>query len=135
MMFDRYIREVIKKYGKEDCNYIFETIKDKLSKYDLIVGNLEGPITEKESVSVNSRIDEKRNLFFTFDPAVAKILAENNIKFVNLGNNHILDQGEKGLEQTKKYLDEAGVEYFGVIGENRALIKIMGEEKSWFCKL
>jgi hypothetical protein len=112
MMFDRHIREAVGKYGGGDYNYILEPLKEKLSEYDLVVGNLEGPITENESVSVNTKIGEGKNFVFTFDPVVAKVLFDNNIKLVNLGNNHILNQGTKGIEQTKKYLDEAGVQYF-----------------------
>jgi poly-gamma-glutamate synthesis protein (capsule biosynthesis protein) len=117
MMFDRYIREAIGKYGDGNYDYIFEKIKNKLADYDLVVGNLEGPITDKKSVSVGSKEGESRHMVFTFDPAVAKALFDNNIKLVNLGNNHILNQGEKGVEQTKKYLTDTGVEYFGDTGE------------------
>lgn len=116
MMFDRHIREAVEKYGKGNYSYILESIKEKLSEYDLVVGNLEGPITENKSVSVSTKLGESKNFVFTFDPVVAETLAENNIKLVNLGNNHILNQGEKGLGQTKKYLDEVGVEYFGDTG-------------------
>jgi hypothetical protein len=112
MMFDRHIREAVEKYGGGDYNYILEPLKEKLSEYDLVVGNLEGPITENESTSVNTKIGESKNFVFTFDPVVAKMIAENNIRLVNLGNNHILNQGAKGTDQTKKYLDEAGVQYF-----------------------
>ncbi len=113
MMFDRHIREAVQKYGGGDYSYILEPVKEYLSQFDLVVGNLEGPITNKESVSVNTKMGEGKNFVFTFDPSVAKVLAENNIKMVNLGNNHILNQGKGGVEQTKKYLDEAGVKYFG----------------------
>lgn len=117
MMFDRYIREGVNKYGGGDYDYVFGQIKDKLTEYDLVVGNLEGPITDKSSVSVGTAMDEKKNLDFSFGPAVAKTLADNNIKLVDLGNNHILNQGEDGLAQTKKYLGEAGVQYFGDTGK------------------
>ncbi len=115
MMFDRYIRQATEKHGG-DYNYIFSDIKSDLEQYNLVVGNLEGPITNKQSVSVGTAMDEKRNLVFSFDPAVAGALAENNIGLVSLGNNHILNQGEGGLAETKKYLDEAGVRYFGDTG-------------------
>jgi len=131
MMFDRHIRETVGKYGNGDCNNILEPLKEKLSEYNLVVGNLEGPITDKESVSTNTKMDESKNLIFTFDPAVAKTLFDNNIKLVNLGNNHILNQGEKGVEQTKKFLDEAGVEYFGY-DESLALVKEFGGVKIGF---
>ncbi|MCX6766242.1 MAG: CapA family protein [Candidatus Moranbacteria bacterium] len=117
MMFDRYIREGAGKYGHGDYDYILSQVKDKLAGYDLVVGNLEGPITDKSSVSVGTALDEKKNLDFSFDPAVAKVLAVNNIKLVDLGNNHILNQGEDGVVQTKKYLDVAGVQYFGDLGD------------------
>jgi len=118
MMFDRYIREGVKKYGKGNYDFIFERIKDELAEFDLVVGNLEGPITDNDSVSVGTAMDVKENLKFTFDPALAKALAENNIKLVDLGNNHILNQGDDGVVQTKKNLDEAGVQYFGDTGED-----------------
>lgn len=134
MMFDRHIREAVGKYGGGDYNYILEPIKEKLSEYDLVIGNLEGPITDAKSVSVNTRMDERDNFIFTFDPAVAKTLAENNVRLVNLGNNHILNQSAKGVEQTKKYLNEAGVEYFGDTGndESSALVKDFSEVKVGF---
>lgn len=112
MMFDRHIRNAVSKYGGGEYNYIFEPLKERLAEYDLVVGNLEGPITENESVSVNTEIGEGKNFVFTFDPAVAKTLADNNVRLVSLGNNHILNQGQSGVEQTKKYLKEVGVERF-----------------------
>jgi len=112
MMFDRYIREAVGKYGNGDYNYTLEPVKEKLAEYDLVVGNLEGPITDNESVSVGTAMEEKNNFRFTFDPAVAKTLFDNNIKLVNLGNNHILNQGERGVVETKKYLDSVGVDHF-----------------------
>ncbi|MFA5925930.1 MAG: CapA family protein [Parcubacteria group bacterium] len=131
MMFDRYIREAAGKYGRGDYAYALEPLKNELARYDLVVGNLEGPITKNESVSQDSAMDEKKNLIFTFDPAVANVLSENNIKTVSLGNNHILNQGEAGVEQTKKYLDEAGIKYFGDTGteENESISQTVGGTK------
>ncbi|MCX6762167.1 MAG: CapA family protein [Candidatus Moranbacteria bacterium] len=134
IMLDRYVREAVGKYGKGNYNYVFDQIRDKLAGYDLVVGNLEGPITDKSSVSVGTAMDEKKNLVFSFDPAVAKALASNNIKLVDLGNNHILNQDEDGVAQTKKYLDEAGIQYFGNTGGegNSFLIKNIGGTKIGF---
>lgn len=122
MMFDRYIRQVAQMRGN-DYDYIFSGVKDDLAQYDLVIGNLEGPITDKSSVSIGTAMDEKKNLVFSFDPTVAQTLARNNIKLVSLGNNHILNQGEEGLAETEKYLDGAGVKYFGDTGgENQEFI-------------
>jgi len=134
MMFDRYIREAVKIYGKGDYNHALEPLKEKLSGYDLVVGNLEGPITDKESVSVGTAMDEKKNLVFTFEPATAAALVKNNVKLVDVGNNHILNQGEEGLAETKKYLARAGVGYFGDTGNGgrEFIIRKIGSTKIGF---
>lgn len=122
LMFDRYIREIAEKKGND---FIFEKIAGFLKDNDLVMANLEGPISDSESVSVGTIPGEKRHLSFTFDKSLAGTLAKQNIKLVNVGNNHILNFGENGLEQTKKYLVESGVEYFGDPKnlENNYLIK------------
>ena len=110
LMFDRNIRLAAQKNGND---FIFEEITDFLAGYNLVVANLEGPLTTNKSVSVGSVPGSANNFVFTFDPSWAKTLFNKNIQLVNLGNNHILNFGQKGLELTQEYLKEAGVEYFG----------------------
>lgn len=110
MFFDRYIRQVSDKKGGD---FIFSCIDNFLKDSDLVVGNLEGSITDSSSVSVGTEAGSPENFIFTFPPATAKLLAKNNIKMVNIGNNHIGNFGEWGIASTKKYLNEAGVNYFG----------------------
>ena len=80
----------------------------------MVVANLEGPITDEKSISSGTVPGSKNNYFFTFDKSVAKTLFNHNIRLVGLNNNHILNFGEEGLESTKIYLDQAGIEYFGL---------------------
>jgi len=115
LMFDRYIRQVAEKKGNE---YIFSEVKDILSKEDLVIANLEGPITEFPSKSVNTVPGQGGHLVFTLDKSLASTLKNNNIKLVNLGNNHIGNFGGEGIRQTKNFLDEAGVSYFGYTGDD-----------------
>lgn len=131
MMFDRYIRQVAQKRGND---FIFEGVKNILTGNDLVVANLEGPLTDNASVSVNSQMDEHNNLIFTFPPGFAATLAEKNIKLVNIGNNHILNFGPAGLAKTQQYLQAANVNYFGDTGENerRYWIKEIGDRKIGF---
>lgn len=110
MMFDRYIRQVSQRRG---YNFPFGELTDLLQRNDLVVGNLEGPITDNISLSVNSKVGEKNNYIFTFDPQVSKVLAAQNIKLVNLGNNHILNFADSGVETTKKYLAQEDIDFFG----------------------
>lgn len=110
IMLDRYIRTVAKKSGND---FVFFGIKNVLDEADLVIANLEGPITNNKSVSETSALGSQENYTFTFDPSWAKTLKENNFSLVNIGNNHILNFNEAGVEQTKEFLKKTGVEYFG----------------------
>lgn len=126
MMFDRYIRQVSYNKGGD---YIFScqdsngtSLSDFLKNADLVVGNLEGPITENASVSMFTPPGGDNNYTFTFPTNTASLLARNNIKLVNLGNNHINNFGEDGITSTKKFLTEAEVDYFGLPGNRESLV-------------
>ena len=108
MMFDRYIRQVGYNKGED---YVFSCVNNFLRDFDLVIGNLEGPITENASVSIFTKPDSPDNYRFTFPSDTAKILVKNNIKLVNLGNNHIGNFGQTGIDSTKKFLKESGVNY------------------------
>lgn len=110
LFFDRQIRLDIESHGGD---YIFSCIDSLLQKPDRVVGNLEGPITDNSSVSVHTTPEQIENFRFTFPPSTAALLATHNITLVSIGNNHIMNFGRDGLEQTKKYLTQAGVQFFG----------------------
>ena len=59
-MFDRYIREAVDKHGG-DYNYPLLPIKDYLAQFDLVVANLEGPITSNGSEYRDSDGREKQS--------------------------------------------------------------------------
>ncbi len=110
MMFDRYIRETIESRGDD---YVLSCIKPLFQKADLVVANLEGPITQEPSKSLGSVVGSPNNFKFTFPVSVAPMLYESNIRLVNLGNNHIDNFGTEGVFSTLEELNKAGVEYFG----------------------
>lgn len=112
MFFDRSIRTTAEERGYD---FLLSCVKDRFDSYDLVVGNLEGPITEQSSVSVGSVIGSWQNFTFTFAPEVASLLARHNVKAVSLGNNHIGNMGEDGVVSTREHLDLAGVGHFGGI--------------------
>jgi len=112
IMLDRHIRMFAEGRGYD---FILSDIAEFLRSADLVLGNLEGPITKYPSVSVGSEIGSPNNYIFTFDPETADFLYSNNIRLVNLGNNHILNFGNQGLADTLSYLNQSGISYFGSI--------------------
>jgi len=101
MMFDRHVRKLMDANG---VDYPFEKIH---LDADIVVGNLEGTITENQSVAKNDV------LRFTFDPKVVDLLKKNNFTAVSLANNHSRDFGYKGYTTTIDFLTKAGIGYFG----------------------
>lgn len=110
MMLDRYVGEKIDRHG---LDYIFKklassTEENFLAGYDLIGCNLEGAITNNgEYYNPVMAYD------FAFAPELISQLKKYNFNFFNLANNHFADQGERGIIETKKNLDEMGFNYAG----------------------
>jgi poly-gamma-glutamate capsule biosynthesis protein CapA/YwtB (metallophosphatase superfamily) len=121
LMFDRGIRYYAQKNGGNE--FIFDKISPLLLSNDLVVINLEGPITDEKSVSAGTAPGSTDNYFFTFDPSLAKTLFQENIRLVDLGNNHILNFGQTGLDSTEKYLSGKNVSYFGAPSGQRSIIE------------
>jgi len=126
MMFDRGVARRSKEYGLE---WLLEDVEDLFLDSDMVVGNLEGTITKFPSVAqVDNTI-----LRFTFDPLVAPLLKKYNFSAVSLANNHSSDFGEEGYLETKKYLDNEGVQFFGTALNNKVLSTTLEEGKERIC--
>jgi poly-gamma-glutamate synthesis protein (capsule biosynthesis protein) len=117
-MFDRRIREITEKNGED---FIFSCVDDLLKSVDLVVGNLEGPITKEKSVSKGTIVGSSKNYQFTFPTTTAELLFKHNIKIVSLGNNHISNFGQEGIFSTRDFLDKAGVGYFGGLKDDEPI--------------
>lgn len=120
MMFDRYIRKMSYKYGED---FLFSCISPLLLDHTVVVGNLEGPITTKPSTSMDSVIGSPENYSFTFPTSTAALLFRNNIRIVSIGNNHIDNQGITGIVQTKKFLTDANVSFFGGLAGDETIYR------------
>jgi poly-gamma-glutamate synthesis protein (capsule biosynthesis protein) len=125
MQFDRYIRSVT---GKQGGAFVFDGLRAEFQRADLVVANLEGPITDNPSVSETSLEGSHDNYVFTFPTETAALLKAENVGLVNIGNNHILNFEEDGVRQTKEHLEAAGVGYFGspLSGDERVAYREIG---------
>ena len=106
MMFDRYIRASLANYGND---HVLGGVAELLSEPDLTLGNLEGPITGNASVSVGSAVGSPSNMRFTFGAEIPALMAEYGIDIVSVANNHILDFGEDGVQETLMRLRNVGI--------------------------
>ncbi len=131
LFLDRNIRKTINTKG---LDYPLAPLVDDFANYDFVIANLEGPVTENESVSLGSPIGDWRNTTFTFDPSALAVLTKANISIVSLANNHTDNYGAKGLSATVKFLTDAGIEFFGhpANAENLTLVKEVAGKKIAF---
>ncbi len=121
MMFDRYIREVSNIVGQD---FILSCIAPFLKNADLVVANLEGPITSNPSLSLGAPIESAESYTFTFPPETADLLHRHGIRAVNLGNNHSTNFGLEGLEETRMRLGAKGVRHFGGVNGTEPVAQI-----------
>jgi poly-gamma-glutamate synthesis protein (capsule biosynthesis protein) len=88
---------------------LFAGVRSLFKGRDLVVGNLEGTLTTNPSISQAS----SSILRFTFDPKYAAVLKGAGFDALSLANNHSLDFGASGYEQTVSYLTAQGITPFG----------------------
>ena len=111
LMLDRGTRSIIDEKG---IGHLTKNIRATFENKDIIVANLEGSITNRNSISIGTKKGEKGHLSFTFNPKHAKDFINSiGINVVCLGNNHAFNFKDEGLAETIKNLDDVGCEHFG----------------------
>lgn len=93
----------------------FELMQPVLDRAQFRVANLEGPLTpEQPAVFAN-----RPYLYWSSSPEVPRAYKRHSIDAAGLSNNHALDQGPRGLENTFNALRTNGIRWFGA-GEDLA---------------
>lgn len=88
-----------------DYSYFLRNVQPYFADDDLTIVNFEGTLTERGQ-------REDKTFAFRGKPEYTRILTEGSVEAVTLANNHTRDYGDVSMEDTKKYLDEAGVIWF-----------------------
>ena len=100
ILLDRGVRRVIEKRG---VDHLFSTEVDAVFRSaQVVVGNLECPATK-----INAPV--QKFYIFRAEPEWLQALKRHGITHLNLANNHSIDQGRKGLLDTKQNIVKAGM--------------------------
>lgn len=91
-----------------DINFIMENMKDVLTEDDLTIVNFEGTLTNTTYVPGNKKNNE---FLFNIAPENVSVLTDNGVEAVALENNHIMDHGDEGYNDTMQTLEDAGIVY------------------------
>lgn len=106
-----------------DPNFALKNVRDIFKADDLTLINFEGTLTDSTYVPQNKR---ENQFLFSAPPSYTSMLTDNYIEAVSLENNHVLDHGQEGWDETKEHLDDAGIIWSGD-GE-LGVIKVKGVE-------
>lgn len=85
-------------------------LKFLVDECDFVVANLESPITTIKKTWIPKSMHLRTN------PENIAFLKYIGIDAVTLANNHSNDYGRKGLDETVRCLDNAGIKYYGIDG-------------------
>lgn len=92
---------------KSSIFYPIEKIIRLFIGVDIVYGNLEGPIVE------NPPDFSDDSLTFAFSKENLKMLSFARFDLLSLANNHTFNMEKEGLEETKKFLRETGIDFVG----------------------
>lgn len=93
---------------KMPASYFFERAVPYYAESDLVIANSEFVLSDRDLFKTYK---EGTAFWFKSPSDYADILKEGRIDAVTIANNHTGDYGEKGYEDTKRSLEEAGIEW------------------------
>ena len=105
IMLSRGVMSEVKKHG-DDATFPFTFIASTTRVADILVGNLEGPISTLGK-------DQGNPYPFRADPMIISGLQFAGFDVLTLANNHILDWGREALSDTVSRLSEASIRVSG----------------------
>ncbi|MEW7291206.1 CapA family protein [Aquimarina sp. 2304DJ70-9] len=105
LLLDRGVRERIEHLGIGDLFHA--TIDSVFAESDIVIANLECPATKIEE-PINKKY------IFRAEPEWLPELKNHGITHLNMANNHVMDQGRKGLIDTKINILNSGLIPLGV---------------------
>lgn len=99
-----YDRSFDQMYDKKGPDYFFEEVRDIFENDDITVINLEGSLTT--STDIQDKMWNHKG-----DPEYVQIMTGSSVEVATMGNNHRLDYGQSGCDETEQVLTDAGIAY------------------------
>ncbi len=111
VMLSRGVKSAIVRHNN-DATFPFSLIASSTRPSDILIGNLEGPISDHGE-------DWGNPISFRANPNVVDGLLSAGFDVLSLANNHIMDWGRTALADTAAILESAGMSIVGA-GRNEA---------------
>ncbi len=97
-------------HNNSGFDFLFERIRESLKVSEIVIGNMEFPVSPPfKSIPK----------IFNCHPDVLPAMKKAGFTILHIANNHILDQGEKGIISTMHYIAKSGVDFLGIGPDER----------------
>lgn len=111
--------EYYDKYGKD---YFLQKVKHIFEEDDFTIVNFEGTLTDSDNIRQPKEWNHKGR------PEYVEILTDASVEAATLGNNHIMDYQQDGVNDTFSTLEDAGIAYAisGIWGDQYGMYETKG---------
>jgi len=92
-------------------DFPFENTRAIFEEDDMTLVNFEGTLTDTKSKTKNS-------FSFAAPPEYVQVLTSGGVEAVSLENNHVMDHGDQGYQDTCDTLDSVGILHSGHLGSS-----------------
>ena len=100
---------------------LFDQVEPILGQADLVVGNLEAPLC-----SHHYDVSEPEDIVLKADPAHAKLLQEAGFGIMQVANNHSMQHGRAGFDESLQTLQQHGMDAVGLADERPVVFEHAG---------
>lgn len=108
IMLDRNVKSKIDKNGIDYLVASSTLHQLNLLKYDLVSANLEGAVIKN-----GNHYNPVMAYDFAFDPKNVQFFKNNGFNYFTIANNHLADQGENGIIETRDNLKKLELKFSG----------------------
>lgn len=110
----RYLKEQSKKYGPD---VFYKDVKDIWKDSDISLVNVESSVLKEDPDEKEYKKREKSSagtgVYLDSNKEDIKAIKESGVNLIGYANNHSMDYGVSGLEETLEIFEEEGVDYIG----------------------
>lgn len=106
---------------------VFNAVKEIFDKADIIAGNLEAALTTS-----NLDPSNPESVVLRGHPKHAKLLREAGFKVLQLANNHTVQHGQEGFDETVRTLEQAGICPIGLNNQPLTILKVGNKTVGFF---
>lgn len=111
---DIYLTTTMINSSKKGSSYNFsngtDSVKEELSKFDIVMGSLSTPITDK----ANTKFISTKKSGYIAPSSLIDTLKELNISILATATNHALDENNDGVIETIDILNNKGINQIGL---------------------